>query len=189
VRGLCGFSERADLRRLGGALCHVAPDTRNGIGWLPFRGPNATRKTRGAASLTRPQPGGPGHVTHRPTVPRANGRLHDSVLRGYTLPEFSTVLSGEERAMTRGVRRALCAVSRTAGPLLPVGVFARPVNGVPGRVHIDDQMYRSDAPEHVRHYVEDAGSAMESSENPSKPREELGTLSKHVSTSRPATVV
>ena len=63
--------------------------------------------------------------------------------------------------MNPHVRKALCGVNRTVGPLLPVGLLARSIAGIPGRVHVDDQMYRSDASEHVRHYVEDADSAMD----------------------------
>jgi SAM-dependent methyltransferase len=66
--------------------------------------------------------------------------------------------------MHRWTRKALCGVNRTVGRFLPAGVLSRTVPGIPGRVHVDDQMYRSDAPEHVRHYVEDARSAMENIE-------------------------
>jgi 2-polyprenyl-3-methyl-5-hydroxy-6-metoxy-1,4-benzoquinol methylase len=51
-------------------------------------------------------------------------------------------------------------VNRVAGRWLSPGLLTRQIDGIPGRVHVDDQMYRSDAPEHVRHYVEDAQSAM-----------------------------
>lgn len=61
----------------------------------------------------------------------------------------------------RLVRRALCAVHRVAGPWLPATTFARRLPGIPGRVHLDDQMLRSDAPEHVRHYLTDAASALD----------------------------
>jgi SAM-dependent methyltransferase len=61
-------------------------------------------------------------------------------------------------------RKALCGLNRTVGRWLPPGIFTREVPGIPGRVHVDDQMYRSDAPQHVRHYVEDARSAMENIE-------------------------
>jgi len=63
--------------------------------------------------------------------------------------------------MHRWTRKALCGVNRTVGGWLPAGTLARSVPGIPGPVHVDDQMYRSDAPEHVRHYVEDAQSAMD----------------------------
>jgi SAM-dependent methyltransferase len=63
--------------------------------------------------------------------------------------------------MRRWTRKALCGVNRTLGRWLPAGSLARTVPGIPGPVHVDDQMYRSDAPEHVRHYVEDAQSAMD----------------------------
>jgi len=66
--------------------------------------------------------------------------------------------------MHRWVRKALCGVNRTVGRWLPAGALSRTVPGIPGPVHVDDQMYRSDAPEHVRHYVEDARSAMENIE-------------------------
>ncbi|HKA29582.1 MAG TPA: class I SAM-dependent methyltransferase [Candidatus Binatia bacterium] len=66
--------------------------------------------------------------------------------------------------MHRWVRKALCWVNRTVGRWLPAGALSRTVPGIPGPVHVDDQMYRSDAPEHVRHYVEDARSAMENIE-------------------------
>jgi SAM-dependent methyltransferase len=62
--------------------------------------------------------------------------------------------------MDRWTRKALCGVNRSVGRWLPVGALSRSVPGIPGRVHVDDQMFRSDAPEHVRHYVEDAQSAM-----------------------------
>src|SRR4029434_5840905 len=61
-------------------------------------------------------------------------------------------------------RTALCSLNRTVGRWLPPATFSREVPGIPGRVHVDDQMYRSDAPEHVRHYVDDAQSAMENIE-------------------------
>src|SRR4029450_6397039 len=63
--------------------------------------------------------------------------------------------------VNRWVRKAICAVNRTVGPLLPAGALARRVERIPGRVHIDDQMYRSDATAHVPHYVEDARPGME----------------------------
>jgi SAM-dependent methyltransferase len=64
----------------------------------------------------------------------------------------------------RLVRRGVCAVHRTVGRLLPPTTFSRRLPGVPGRVHFDDQMLRSDAPEHIRHYLTDAGSALENIE-------------------------
>jgi SAM-dependent methyltransferase len=66
--------------------------------------------------------------------------------------------------MHRWVRKALCGVNQTVGRWLPAGALSRTVPGIPGPVHVDDQMYRSDAPEHVRHYVEDARSAVENIE-------------------------
>ena len=46
--------------------------------------------------------------------------------------------------------KALKALNRTVGPLLPPGLLARTYPQ--GRIHVDDQMLRSEAPEDVRHY-------------------------------------
>jgi SAM-dependent methyltransferase len=55
----------------------------------------------------------------------------------------------------------LKAVSRTVGRFVPATTFARSYPGIPGRVHANDLMLRSEAPEHLAHYVSDARSAME----------------------------
>jgi SAM-dependent methyltransferase len=47
-------------------------------------------------------------------------------------------------------RKALKALNRTVGRLLPAGLLAR--SYPEGRIHVDDQMLRSDAPEDVQHY-------------------------------------
>ena len=47
-------------------------------------------------------------------------------------------------------RKVLKALNRTIGPVLPPGLLARAYPQ--GRIHVDDQMLRSDAPEDVRHY-------------------------------------
>ena len=62
--------------------------------------------------------------------------------------------------MHRLTKRGLRVLSRTCGPLLPPGLLARAYPDVPGRIHIDDQMLRSDAPDHVRHYLTDGLSAI-----------------------------
>jgi SAM-dependent methyltransferase len=61
-------------------------------------------------------------------------------------------------------RRVLKAVHRTLGPLLPPRLLAFSYPGIPGRVHVDDQMLESEAPEHVAHYLSDALSAIENIE-------------------------
>jgi SAM-dependent methyltransferase len=58
--------------------------------------------------------------------------------------------------MPRSVRRVACAAHRAIGRWLPPHAFARRLPGIPGRVHVDDQMLRSESPEHVRHYLHDA---------------------------------
>lgn len=58
----------------------------------------------------------------------------------------------------------LKAVHRTLRPVLPPATFAFPYPGIPGRVHVDDQMLRSDAPGDVAHYLSDALSAIENME-------------------------
>ncbi|MCW5891587.1 MAG: class I SAM-dependent methyltransferase [bacterium] len=58
------------------------------------------------------------------------------------------------------LKRALRVVHRVVGPMLPPTLLARRYPGVPGRIHIDDQMLASDAADRVRHYVDDARSAM-----------------------------
>lgn len=62
--------------------------------------------------------------------------------------------------MRLGVKRVLRAVHRTVGTVLPVTLLAKRYPGVPGRIHVDDQMLGSDAEDRVRHYVADAQSAM-----------------------------
>jgi len=62
--------------------------------------------------------------------------------------------------MHPSVRRALRGAHRYVGGWLPPRLLSRAYRDIPGRVHIDDQMLRSEAPEHLRHYVDDAHSAM-----------------------------
>jgi SAM-dependent methyltransferase len=67
--------------------------------------------------------------------------------------------------IARGVSRlALKAASRTVGRFMPARTFARSYPGIPGRVHANDLMLRSEAPEDLVHYVSDARSAMENLE-------------------------
>jgi SAM-dependent methyltransferase len=51
------------------------------------------------------------------------------------------------------VRKILKAINRTIGRFLPVGLLACSYPGVPGRIHVDDQMLRSEAPYDLAHYV------------------------------------
>lgn len=66
--------------------------------------------------------------------------------------------------MRSTTRRLLKGVHRTIGPMLPATLLAFPYPGIPGRVHVDDQMLKSDAPEHLAHYLSDALSAIENIE-------------------------
>jgi SAM-dependent methyltransferase len=59
-----------------------------------------------------------------------------------------------------GVRSVMKAVHRTVGPLLPPRMLSRSYDGVPGRIHADDLMLRSESPEHLRHSVDNAQSAI-----------------------------
>lgn len=56
------------------------------------------------------------------------------------------------------------AVHRTVGGLLPARLLSRSYPGIPGRVHVNDLMLRSESPPHVRHYVSDACSAIDNLE-------------------------
>jgi SAM-dependent methyltransferase len=60
----------------------------------------------------------------------------------------------------RASRLLLKAVHRTIGPLLPPTVLSRRYAGVPGRIHVDDQMLRAPTPAGLEHYVTDAQCAM-----------------------------
>src|SRR5262245_53000610 len=61
-------------------------------------------------------------------------------------------------------RRLLKGVHRVVGPVLPPRLLAFSHPGIPGRVHVDDQMLRSDAPADLAHYLSDALSAIENME-------------------------
>jgi SAM-dependent methyltransferase len=65
----------------------------------------------------------------------------------------------ERRVNPRALQLAKL-LSRTCGSWLPPLLLSRSLPGIPGPVHLDDAMLRSDAPEHVRHYLEDALSAI-----------------------------
>jgi SAM-dependent methyltransferase len=54
----------------------------------------------------------------------------------------------------------LKAIHRTVGPILPPTLLSRHYPGIPGRVHVDDQMLSSGDERAVRHYLDDARSAM-----------------------------
>lgn len=62
--------------------------------------------------------------------------------------------------MRLGLKRAIRVLNRTVGGGLPPTLLSKRYDGVPGRIHIDDQMLASDADDRVRHYIEDAQSAM-----------------------------
>jgi SAM-dependent methyltransferase len=51
--------------------------------------------------------------------------------------------------------------NRTVGSILPPRVLSRRYDRIPGRVHADDQMLKSELPQHLAHYVTDAHSAIE----------------------------
>ncbi len=58
----------------------------------------------------------------------------------------------------------LKAFNRSLGAILPPRLLSRSIPGIPGRVHVDDLMLTSEAPRHLRHYVEDAQSGMQNIE-------------------------
>jgi SAM-dependent methyltransferase len=62
--------------------------------------------------------------------------------------------------MTLFGKRILRAVHRTVGPALPPTLLAKHYAGIPGRIHVDDQMLASDAADRVRHYLDDACDAL-----------------------------
>lgn len=62
--------------------------------------------------------------------------------------------------MNRVFSQGLKLIHRTTGRFLPAGIFARNYPGVPGRIHVDDPMLPVDSPRELRHYVEDAQSAI-----------------------------
>jgi SAM-dependent methyltransferase len=66
--------------------------------------------------------------------------------------------------MRSATRKVLKAIHRTLGPLLPPRMLAFPRPGIPGLVHVDDQMLRSDSAPDVAHYLSDALSAIENIE-------------------------
>src|SRR5437016_12247115 len=65
--------------------------------------------------------------------------LCDSLLDSRCWPMLRGLVS-----MRPTTRKALKALNRTIGPLLPAGLLAR--SYPEGRIHVDDQMLRSDAP-------------------------------------------
>lgn len=82
-----------------------------------------------------------------------------------TFIEFRTALCGVLRlaynvAPVTLRQKVAKALNRTVGPLLPAGLLAKRYPGIPGRIHMDDQMLISERPEHLRHYIEDAQSAI-----------------------------
>ena len=64
--------------------------------------------------------------------------------------------AGVNRVFSQGLK----LIHRTTGRFLPAGIFARNYPGVPGRIHVDDPMLPVDSPRELRHYVEDAQSAI-----------------------------
>jgi SAM-dependent methyltransferase len=71
------------------------------------------------------------------------------------------VIATDSRAGNSNVRLLMRASSRTIGSLLPARLFSRRYHGIPGRVHADDQMLRSELRQHLDHYVSDAQSAID----------------------------
>ncbi len=63
--------------------------------------------------------------------------------------------------MTSLSRNALKLANRTIGRLLPPSLLSRGYHGVPGRIHADDQMLKSDLPADVSHYLHTGLSAVE----------------------------
>ena len=61
-------------------------------------------------------------------------------------------------------RKSLKLVHHAIGSLLPTTAFARRYAEIPGAVHVNDLMLASEAPRHVRHYLDDARSAIENLE-------------------------
>ena len=61
-------------------------------------------------------------------------------------------------------RRSLKLVHHAVGSLLAPSAFARRYAEIPGAVHVNDLMLASEAPRHVRHYLDDARSAIENLE-------------------------
>jgi SAM-dependent methyltransferase len=61
-------------------------------------------------------------------------------------------------------RKSLKLMHHAIGSLLPPTAFARRYADIPGAVHVNDLMLASEAPGHVRHYVDDARSAIENLE-------------------------
>jgi SAM-dependent methyltransferase len=61
-------------------------------------------------------------------------------------------------------RKSLKLVHRAIGSILPPTAFARRYSEIPGAVHVNDLMLASEAPHHVRHYLDDGRSAIENLE-------------------------
>jgi SAM-dependent methyltransferase len=80
---------------------------------------------------------------------------------GRARPRHGGDANREAIRMTNSPGRLLAkAANRAIGRLLPPRLLARPYDGIPGRVHADDAMLRSEAPEHLAHYASDAQSAI-----------------------------
>jgi len=62
-------------------------------------------------------------------------------------------------------RKSLKLVHHAIGSLLPPTAFTRRYAEIPGAVHVNDLMLASEAPRHVRHYLDDARSAIENLEH------------------------
>jgi SAM-dependent methyltransferase len=59
------------------------------------------------------------------------------------------------------LRRALRGLHRATGSFFPPAAFAKSYPGVPGRLHIDDLMLKTDSPEAIRHYLSAGTEAIE----------------------------
>ena len=61
-------------------------------------------------------------------------------------------------------RTSLKLVHHALRSLLRPSTFARHYGEIPGAVHVNDLMLASESPQHVRHYLDDARSAIENLE-------------------------
>jgi SAM-dependent methyltransferase len=71
-------------------------------------------------------------------------------------------LNGSRRVGNPTGRLVMKAAHRAIGGLLPARLLSRRYAGIPGRVHADDLMLQSEAPEHLAHYVSNGQSAIDS---------------------------
>jgi SAM-dependent methyltransferase len=66
--------------------------------------------------------------------------------------------------MRTATRKALKAIHRTLGPLLPPAALAFSYPGIPGRIHVDDRMFISGDARDLAHYLSDALSGIQNIE-------------------------